>query len=112
MVTTAKKSKFAGEGSKSVMKKNNANQDTWYNELLIHEENLERIADKIGGEIREAWLYGEWVKVAIRFTQTYRIGRGEPKHSTKTVFLGEYLEENQRTGFIHVLRESLDKEPN
>lgn len=108
MVTTTKKSKFAGEGAKEVLTKTGF----WSNELRITEDNLERIAEKIGGEIRQAWLYGEWVNVAITFTQTFRIGKAQPEHNTKTVFIGEYLVENQMAGFIHVLRESLDKEPN
>lgn len=107
-----KKSKFSNESPKSVKQRRNL-VDNWYNEIRLDQDNIERIADILGGELRQAWVYGEWVNVAIKFTQTWRMsGRGVEQHSTKHVFLGEYLEENQRTGFVHVLRESLDKDGN
>lgn len=111
MPTQMKKSKFAGEGAKEILAHSNLTQDTWYNEIQLTADNIERISEKLGGEIREAWLYGEWVKVAITFSQIYSINH-RLETSIKTVFIGEYLEENQKTRFIHILRNSLDKEPN
>lgn len=101
MSTQMKKSKLAGEGAKEILSHSNLTQDTWYNELQLTADNIERIAEKLGGEVREAWLYGEWVKVAITFSQIYSINH-RLETSVKTVFIGEYLEENQRTRFIHI----------
>lgn len=98
-------SKFEDLGPTKVRQRRNL-RDYDYNEIRLSPENIQVLSERLGGEIRRAWLYGEWVDVAITFTQHYHLRQG-PEHNTKTVFLGEYLEENFNSGWIHVQRESL-----